>query len=150
MKSAMLIGDFTQWGAPISSTTCYLGLMHIGPHVAYPAHAHAAEELFHVLSGSAAWSLCSRTSMVPPGGFIRHPPAAPHGVTTGREALLCAYFWSGDLEGPYWFTEGLCGECERRPVVRCMECREEGGENDGELEEEMVARRTSAGADAVS
>jgi dimethylpropiothetin dethiomethylase len=112
MKSAMLVGDATQWGAPVSSSECYVGLMNIDPGVAYPSHAHAAEELFHVLSGSATWSLRSLPSKVAPGEFRHHPPSTPHGVTTGDEALLCAYFWTGDLKGPYWYTGGPCELCE--------------------------------------
>ena len=57
MKSAMLVGDSKKWGSLIHSETIYLGLIYVKPYFNYPAHAHDAEELFHVLSGTAEWYL---------------------------------------------------------------------------------------------
>jgi len=125
MKSAMLIGDSHQWGAQLSSSTCYMGLMYIAPNVDYPRHAHTAAEFFQVISGSSLWSLNNASSVVPPGSFQVHPPNQPHGVVTSSEPLLCAYYWSGDLTGPYWFTSDLCVNCECQPVIRCVECADD-------------------------
>lgn len=71
-----------------------------GASVRYPAHAHAAEELYYVVSGEARWSLDDE----PPrprgeGAYIHHPSWRPHGIDTGREPILALWGWAGDISG---------------------------------------------------
>ena len=64
----------------------------------YRLHAHAAEETYVTLGGTAMWTAGDQ----PPrcrgaGAWIHHPPWCPHATRTGAEPLLAAWRWSGDL-----------------------------------------------------
>ena len=88
--------EFVGPAAPFRSDEVCLGLTLIGPHTHYAAHRHPAVELYHVLTGSAAWSGNSR----PPGAFILHESNQEHAMHTGNEPLLALYTWSGDVVSP--------------------------------------------------
>ncbi len=77
---------------------CRLGLLLLMPESHYPAHAHAADELYLVLSGTAQWQ-CGDTApkLLPPGSFVHHPSEQPHAMRTGGEALLAVWAWTGDI-----------------------------------------------------
>ena len=81
---------------PIASRRLAVGFLLLGPDVAYPLHSHEAEEIYLVLSGTAAW----RRGGEPwrdeaPGALIHHPSRAPHAMRTEREPLLALYAWRG-------------------------------------------------------
>jgi mannose-6-phosphate isomerase-like protein (cupin superfamily) len=68
------------------------------PNCLYPPHHHAAEELYYVLSGSAAWQKdTGRFTIRPPGTLIHHLPWQNHAMRTGDEALFAMWAWVGDL-----------------------------------------------------
>ncbi len=81
---------------PLASATVACGFLLLGPDTLYPAHAHAAEELYVPLAGAALWSRggegwVSRA----PGEPIHHPSWVPHAMRTGAEPLLALYLWRG-------------------------------------------------------
>lgn len=78
-----------------------VGFLLLGPHTLYPDHSHAAEEVYHVVSGRAFWRRGDgpwRTE--PPGAVIHHAPYVPHAMRTGHEPLLALYCWMGDVAAP--------------------------------------------------
>jgi mannose-6-phosphate isomerase-like protein (cupin superfamily) len=75
-----------------------MGFLMLGPGTLYPDHGHAAEEVYHVVAGRAAWwreDLGWRDE--PPGAAIRHAPYRRHAMRTGDEPLLALYCWSGEI-----------------------------------------------------
>jgi mannose-6-phosphate isomerase-like protein (cupin superfamily) len=81
--------------APFHSETVCLGLTLIGPKTLYPGHHHPAIELYHVVSGTATWTLEWTLRDNPPGSFILHPTQAIHAMRTHDAPLLAIYTWSG-------------------------------------------------------
>ena len=82
--------------APIASDQARLGFLMLGPDTLYPPHAHAAEELYLVLAGTAAWQHGHEPWVNrPPGTAIHHPPRLPHATRTAAEPLLALYLWWG-------------------------------------------------------
>ena len=72
------------------------GFLLLGPCTLYPPHAHATEEVYLVLAGTAAWQRDHGPWRdLPPGSA--HPPPAhlPHATRTASEPLLALYFWWG-------------------------------------------------------
>lgn len=73
-----------------------MGLLLLGPATHYPLHRHAAEEVYIVISGTAAWARGEAAEALrPPGSVIHHPPWMSHGMRTAEEPLLALYLWSG-------------------------------------------------------
>ncbi|WP_282605246.1 dimethylsulfonioproprionate lyase family protein [Pelagibius sp. Alg239-R121] len=77
---------------------CRLGLFLQMPDLFYPGHAHAADELYLVLSGTADWQL-GGSEAIPrsPGSFIHHPSGHWHAMNTRSEPLLAIWGWTGDI-----------------------------------------------------
>jgi hypothetical protein len=81
---------------PIASETVAVGILLLGPGIDYPPHAHAAEEVYLPLSGTAGWMRGEGPhAPVAPGTVIRHPSWMPHAMRTGPEPLVAAYVWRG-------------------------------------------------------
>lgn len=83
------------------SRTLLVGFLLLGPHTLYPDHDHAAEEVYHVVSGRASWRRGDgpwRTE--PPGTVIHHAPHVPHAMRTEDEPLLALYCWMGEVAAP--------------------------------------------------
>jgi mannose-6-phosphate isomerase-like protein (cupin superfamily) len=92
-------------GVPSRDLCC--GLLLMAPGTLYPAHAHAASELYHVLGGRARWQRGGEPwAQRPPGAFILHPSGVAHAMETEAEPLLALYVWYGDMAGAVAFTEG--------------------------------------------
>ncbi|MEH6631432.1 MAG: dimethylsulfonioproprionate lyase family protein [Halopseudomonas aestusnigri] len=74
------------------------GLLLLGPGLHYPAHNHAAEEIYHVLSGDQTlWRRDQEDWLThPAGSTIHHPPWMVHETKTGDQPLLALYCWLGD------------------------------------------------------
>ena len=90
-------------GGRIPSPDCRVGLYLQRPGLHYPAHAHDAEELYFIVSGTADWQAGERRFKATPGQLIHHAPAEPHVMATGDAPLLAIFVWLGDIEGRYWF-----------------------------------------------
>lgn len=77
---------------------CRLGLLLQMPDLRYPGHAHAAEEIYLVLSGTADWQINdSDPTPRPPGAVIYHPSGQRHAMNTRNEPLLAIWGWTGDI-----------------------------------------------------
>jgi mannose-6-phosphate isomerase-like protein (cupin superfamily) len=94
MAWAELVGPI----APFRSERVCLGLTAIGAGVFYPAHLHPAVETYFVLHGASRWTAAGVTGERFPGDYILHPSNVIHAMETGREPLLAAYTWSGDVQ----------------------------------------------------
>jgi len=91
---AELIGP----GGMIRNIHCRVGLFLQRAHTMYPAHKHAAEELFLVLSGTAYWKKESADAQWhEPGTFIHHSSWESHAMTTKSEPLLTVWCWTGNI-----------------------------------------------------
>jgi quercetin dioxygenase-like cupin family protein len=75
----------------------------VAPHTNYPAHAHPALELYHVISGRARWTAGGTVEDRRPGDFILHPSGIRHAMSTSEEPLLTIYTWTGDVASPSRF-----------------------------------------------
>ena len=81
---------------PVRSTRIACGVLLLGPEVLYPAHSHAAEEVYLPLSGTAGWRRGEDPwRHISPGRAIHHPPWLAHAMQTGSEPLLALYVWRG-------------------------------------------------------
>jgi len=75
------------------------GLLLQDPEILYPKHQHAAEELYFVLSGEAAWSVDDNNATTRAvGEFIHHANNQPHQMKTNNEPLLAMWAWLGDID----------------------------------------------------
>jgi len=76
-----------------------MGLFLQGPNVYYPAHWHAAEEFYLVLSGTAEWQQGDGPfRALAPGQTAHHASYEHHIMRTGDEPLLAMWSWRGDLD----------------------------------------------------
>ncbi len=76
-----------------------LGLLLQDPQVFYAKHQHAAEELYLVLNGEAAWSVDDNDmSIRAVGELIHHAANQPHQMKTNNEPLLAMWAWLGDID----------------------------------------------------
>jgi mannose-6-phosphate isomerase-like protein (cupin superfamily) len=82
-----------------------VGFLLLGPQTLYPDHGHAAEEVYHVVSGLASWRRDGEWRTQPPGLVIHHPPHVSHAMRTDDEPLLALYCWMGDITGPADLTK---------------------------------------------
>jgi hypothetical protein len=81
------------------------GLLALAPDTHYPAHAHPAEEVYHLLAGKSEW----RRGDEPwthrlPGARIEHPSNVPHAMRALSEPLLALYLWRGAIAEPARLT----------------------------------------------
>ena len=83
--------------APVPCDEMRLGLHLQGPRTAYPAHLHAADELYLTLAGEAWWARDEVREDAPdrPGAFRYHAPCAVHAVETRTKPMLAIYLWWG-------------------------------------------------------
>jgi len=89
--------------APLRHPALCVGFVLMAPHTVYPAHAHPAVELYHVISGTALWTAADVATERRPGDFILHPSGISHAMTTAEEPLLAIYSWTGDMLSPSRF-----------------------------------------------
>jgi hypothetical protein len=87
------------------------GFLVLGPHLHYPDHHHAAEEIYIPLTGDTAW----RKGDGPyaehaAGSVIHHPSNVNHAMKTGPEPLLAFYLWCG---GPLAARSIVTGKAEQ-------------------------------------
>ena len=75
-----------------------VGLFLQAPEVAYPRRVHAAEETYLVIGGSACWQVGDGPfDRRGAGAYVFHPSYAPHASRTGREPMIGAWRWTGDI-----------------------------------------------------
>jgi hypothetical protein len=88
-----------------------VGLLLQQDHVAYPGHAHDAEEFYFILSGTAAWRVDDQHFQARPGDLIHHASAAIHEMNTADEPLLAIWAWRGNLGGRFWYESNPNIDC---------------------------------------
>lgn len=83
---------------PMVSDECRFGFYLQAPDCLYPAHSHAAEEFYYVLSGSVEWRIDGALTFVPSvPGLVHHLPWQMHQMRTGQSPLLAMWIWTGDI-----------------------------------------------------
>lgn len=83
---------------PLFSPHCRFGFYLQAPDCLYPAHSHAAEELYLLLSGSAEWQLDDSAAFISSSpGLVHHLPWQTHAMRTGPSPLLALWVWLGDI-----------------------------------------------------
>ncbi|MFL2738621.1 MAG: dimethylsulfonioproprionate lyase family protein [bacterium] len=87
----------------IVSENIRIGLFLQKPYVNYPFHAHEAEELYIILSGTASWKIDDKMFSVIPGSIIKHQSCQDHATFTEEETLFALWIWTGKIKGRYWF-----------------------------------------------
>lgn len=103
MRAKRILGP----GGAIHHSETIMGILEIDPGRSYPAHRHAAPEVYYVIEGEAECTFGSEVFTVKAGSTIRTPPNEWHGFSnTGNVTFRAfAYWWApgGDssvLEGP--------------------------------------------------
>ncbi|HEY1315150.1 MAG TPA: dimethylsulfonioproprionate lyase family protein [Steroidobacteraceae bacterium] len=88
---AIISGD-----GPLASERIACGFLLLGPQVHYPSHRHPAEEMYLILSGTAAWQRgAGAWTDRAPGALIHHAGDEPHAMRTSASPLLALYLWRG-------------------------------------------------------
>ncbi|SDR45728.1 Dimethlysulfonioproprionate lyase [Rhizobiales bacterium GAS191] len=91
---------------PLISRRLRLGFVIWGPNTFYPPHAHLAEELYVVLSGTGEWARGDEGErMRCPGDVFLHSPQMFHSTRSFAEPVLAMYLWRGAedlLEKPHF------------------------------------------------
>jgi hypothetical protein len=83
---------------PLASEKVRFGFYLQAPDCLYPAHSHAAEELYLILSGAVEWRLDGSESFVPcVPGLVHHMPWQMHEMRTRQFPLLAMWAWIGDI-----------------------------------------------------
>jgi hypothetical protein len=81
---------------PVASDRIACGFLLLGPDIEYPPHAHAAEEIYVPLAGTADWLRGDEGwRQRSPGAPIHHPSWIPHAMRTAGQPLLALYLWRG-------------------------------------------------------
>ena len=92
--------EFAGPRGPIPSQSTACGILFLGPNTKYPLHAHQAEEIYVVLSGTALWKMGDKDwAARQPLEIIHHESWIPHAMQTQEEPLITMYMWrGGDLK----------------------------------------------------
>ncbi len=86
-------------GRLFRSANTRVGLLLMAPSTLYPDHAHPADEVYHVVSGTAEWwQQGDGWIEKPPGTIVHHASGLPHATRTRSELLLAIYCWRGPVE----------------------------------------------------
>jgi len=89
-----------RWGeAPFRCADFALGFTLQAPDIFYPAHSHAAIELYGVIGGSGEWQRSDGAWVArKPGSSLAHLAKESHAMRTGTEAMLSCFVWISDLD----------------------------------------------------
>lgn len=114
MAACLLVGP----GAAVASDAVRAGLFLLLPGVHYPAHTHAADEVYAGLSGvlrlTHGLGAGARTFDLNPGEGSVTPPHRAHSLTPYDAPVLLAFAWAGAFAEPiYWWRETAPGTWAR-------------------------------------
>ncbi len=104
-----------------ASRTLATGQFLLAPGIHYPAHTHAATEIYYCLSGrlQIQHGLEGAPFELLPGDYSITPPHRLHTLDTGSEPALVIYFWRGDMSGPtWWWSRDESGAWRRTAWLR--------------------------------
>jgi len=83
-----------------------IGFLLLAPGIHYPDHAHAAEETYHVVAGTADWwREGDGWTKAPAGTMIHHAPHVRHAMRAGTAPMLALYAWIGEVGPPADLTQ---------------------------------------------
>ena len=102
---------------PASDDPVRMGLLLQRAEIAYPGHAHDAEEFYFILSGEAHWRIDTQEFTARQGNLIHHPPCAIHAMETANAPLLALWVWRGELTGRFWYESAPDVDCPSPPGV---------------------------------
>ena len=104
LRFAMILGT-PELDAQLVSEKMYVGVGWLAPGTQYPAHAHQAWELYHVVKGRAAWGPSpGQLTVREPGEVLVHQSGEPHMMVVPEDQdLLAVYAWTGQINGRYWW-----------------------------------------------
>lgn len=84
-----------------------LGLWVQSANLNYPIRAHAAEETFFILSGTARWTRDGQPAYLAGAGCeVHHPSFMEHSTTTTDGPILALWRWSGDIAIEQYVLKG--------------------------------------------
>ena len=99
-------------GGQINDADIQFGLWQLGPRSTYHGHKHTVPEVYHILSGTANWTVGTETRQVSAGTTIYTRPGKVHKmVNLTDEPVEAIWVWwapGGNREvftGEYLFTE---------------------------------------------
>ena len=98
---------------PADDDPIRMGLLLQRADIAYPGHAHDAEEFYFILSGEAHWRIDTQEFTAQPGDLIHHLPCAIHAMETANAPLLALWVWRGELTGRFWYESAPDVDCPR-------------------------------------
>ena len=83
-----------------------LGLFLLGPHVRYPVHGHAAQEVYLVVQGEVEVQRdgVGEHVRLGPGRASWHGTHQAHSARTGPVPVLMAYARRGQVGEPGWYA----------------------------------------------
>ncbi|MFK7937774.1 MAG: dimethylsulfonioproprionate lyase family protein [Roseovarius sp.] len=83
----------------------HTGLFVLHPDLDYPAHTHAADEVYLCLSGQLTirHGVSEPPITLSPGMASITPSERLHSLHTGSEPVILAYVWHGELGAPNWW-----------------------------------------------
>ena len=95
-------------GCVVQSDDLIIGVVLMGPHTFYPAHAPPAVEVYTALAGKPHFRADGGTwRVLEDGAFAFHPADMPHTMKTDERPMLALYAWRGDITAPsYGWEEG--------------------------------------------
>lgn len=97
-----IVGPDSQW----HSATLRFGAFLLAPDTDYPTHAHAADEIYLLLSGTGAWSVDGNEYVsYAQGDAIQVTSWQPHAIQSGSQPLLMLWAWTGELSFDHYHLE---------------------------------------------
>ncbi|MEQ9491218.1 MAG: dimethylsulfonioproprionate lyase family protein [Alphaproteobacteria bacterium] len=89
----------------IDGGTIRVGLFLLGPNITYPLHCHAADEVYFGLSGALTlqhgWQ--GKPFTIEGGEYSVTPSNRLHSLQTGKDPVLLAFIWKGEINAPNWW-----------------------------------------------
>ena len=99
-------GEFQNGPYLLHSDRVIVGLFLLGPGRFYPAHRHAAPEMWYIISGSGKWKRDGEDWRIrKPGEYFIHSPWQSHSMQSLDEPIYALWAWTGDLEKWAEWTE---------------------------------------------
>ena len=93
---------------PYLSERATVGVSLQAPDTDYPAHAHAAVEVYYILAGAVDWQQGDGAwRRKRPGDFVLHQAHEPHAMRTGEDPLLALFAWVSDLMSDVYLAEAV-------------------------------------------
>lgn len=98
ISDAILVTEIVGPDGMVPHDTFRFGALYQTAGHDYPDHNHDADEVYHILQGSALWSTGGApASRRGSGAFIHHAPSVMHSIRTSDEPMLALWVWRGEI-----------------------------------------------------